>query len=72
MTSDIPPVLNASQAARRLGLSPSTLAKMRLSGNGPVFCKLGRRVVYRAADLDAYLEASRRHSTSDEGGHAQA
>lgn len=60
-------VLRAQEAADYLGLSTSTLAKLRLSGNGPVFCKLGRRVVYRHADLDMYLEASRRSSTSDDG-----
>ena len=59
--------MRASEAAKYLGLSTSTLAKLRLTGNGPVFCKLGRRVVYRHADLDMYLEASRRSSTSDDG-----
>ena len=69
MTTTIPRVLNVDQAADLLGLSASTMAKMRLSGNGPVFCKLGRRVVYRREDIDAYLEAARRTSTSDEGAH---
>ena len=31
----------------RLGLSASTLAKMRLYGTGPAYSKLGRRVVHR-------------------------
>jgi predicted DNA-binding transcriptional regulator AlpA len=57
--------VRATDAAKYLGLSKSTLAKMRLRGDGPVFCKNGPRVVaYRIADLDAWLTANRRHSTS--------
>lgn len=70
MNQNIQSVMRAPEAAAYLGLSASTLAKLRLSGRGPTFCKLGRRVVYRQADLDAYLEASRRNSTSDDGGDA--
>jgi hypothetical protein len=43
---DLPKVVAAKVAARFVGLSESTLAKLRLNGNGPVYCKLGRRVVY--------------------------
>ena len=56
MTTKDPITLNAAQAAGVLGLAQSTLAKLRLSGDGPVYCKLGRRVVYRRADLEAWLE----------------
>ena len=56
-----------SAAARYLGLSPSTLNKLRLTGLGPKFIKLGRRVVYDPADLDAWLDSNRRTSTSDHG-----
>jgi predicted DNA-binding transcriptional regulator AlpA len=58
-------VLDAPSAARYVGLSPSTLAKMRLSGNSPVFLKLGRRVLYRRIDLDAWLESRVARDTSD-------
>jgi predicted DNA-binding transcriptional regulator AlpA len=57
--------LTASEAARVLGLAPSTLAKLRLSGNGPVYCKLGRRVVYRRDDLVAWLESRVALNTTD-------
>ena len=67
MDTNVPMALNADAAARYLGIAPSTLAKMRLSGRGPVFCKLGRRVIYRRMDLDAWLDSRRRRSTSDEG-----
>ena len=52
-------------AAEYLRLSVSTLAKMRLYGNGPVYSKLGRRVVYRHQDLDAWLARNSYRSTSE-------
>ena len=42
--ADLPKVISTKVAARFVGLSESTLAKLRLNGNGPVYCKLGRRV----------------------------
>jgi predicted DNA-binding transcriptional regulator AlpA len=58
-------VISASAAAKIIGLSPSTLAKLRLTGNGPIYCKLGRRVVYRREDLEAWLESRVARNTSD-------
>jgi predicted DNA-binding transcriptional regulator AlpA len=63
--SDYALTLNASEAAKLLGLAPSTLAKLRLNGNGPVYCKLGRRVVYRGADLEQWLQSRTVRDTSD-------
>lgn len=58
--------LDSKVAAGYLGLAPSTLAKMRIRGDGPVFIKVGpRRVVYDVRDLDAWLSENRRSSTSD-------
>ena len=58
--------LRAPEAATYVGLSPSTLAKMRLRGDGPVYSKAGPRVViYDKADLDAWLEGQKRRSTSE-------
>jgi len=58
--------MRAADAARYLALSPSTLAKMRLRGDGPPFIKAGpRAVAYRRTDLDSWLEARLRSSTSD-------
>ena len=58
-------VITASQAAKLVGLSESTLAKLRLNGNGPLYCKLGRRVVYRPADLEQWLQSRTARDTSD-------
>jgi hypothetical protein len=65
MAADSFLLLNALQAAERLSLSTSTLAKLRLSGNGPVFSKLGSRVVYTAEDLHTWVSAKRFHSTAE-------
>jgi hypothetical protein len=63
--TDVPDVCSANAAALFVGLSPSTLAKLRLSGNGPIYCKLGRRVVYRREDLEWWLESRIARDTSD-------
>ena len=59
-------MMSAPEAASYCGSSASTFAKLRLYGGGPVFLKLGRRVVYNPDDLDAWLASRRRTSTSDE------
>ncbi len=53
------------EAARLLGLSARTLEKYRCHGTGPVFRKLGGRVVYAIDDLDAWADQSACRSTSD-------
>lgn len=58
-------ILNADDASQKLGISKSTLAKMRLDGTGPAYSKLGRRVVYRVEDLEDWVKANRFQSTSD-------
>jgi predicted site-specific integrase-resolvase len=57
-------LLRSKQAAERLGLSRSTLAKVRLAGDGPVFLKLGKAVRYHPEDLESCLAGRRRSSTS--------
>ncbi|CTP92388.1 hypothetical protein XTPLMG728_3224 [Xanthomonas translucens pv. poae] len=62
MTTD-PNIVPASRlrgpaAATYLGLSHSTLEKMRHEGRGPRYVKIGGRVFYRREDLDSYIEGS--------------
>ena len=57
--------LNVQEAARLLGLSVSTLNKMRLTGSGPPYLKLGRRVVYDVHDLEAWAASRKRNHTSE-------
>lgn len=55
---ELVPRVGTFEAARFLGLSASTLEKMRCEGRGPRYIKLGGRVFYRVPDLDAYLDSS--------------
>jgi predicted DNA-binding transcriptional regulator AlpA len=57
--------LKVQEAARFLGLSVSTLNKLRLSGNGPPYMKLGRRVLYDLRDLEAWAAERKRNHTSE-------
>lgn len=50
--------LPVARAAAHLGLSVSSLNKMRMEGRGPRYLKIGGRVFYRLTDLDAYIEAA--------------
>ena len=59
--------LRTPDAAVRLGLSARTLEKHRCFGTGPVYRKLGGRIVYAIDDLEAWAELGTKHSTSDPG-----
>jgi hypothetical protein len=62
-----PRFVRTHDAAAFLGLSGRTLEKHRCTGTGPVFRKLGGRVVYAIEDLEAWAAERRRNSTSDPG-----
>lgn len=67
-------ILRPSEAAKVLGLSVSTLEKMRLNNEpgGPPFIRLSEKAIgYSEADLEAWI-AKRRHSPSDLGAHCAA
>jgi excisionase family DNA binding protein len=58
--------MTPKEAAAYLRSSPSTLAKRRLAGgNSPPFTRIGAAIRYRKSDLDAWMAASVRRSTSD-------
>lgn len=60
-------LLNVRQAAVRLGLSKSTLDKMRCAGKGPRFVKTTDRAVrYDPHDLDAWIARRRSHGAPEE------
>lgn len=63
MTADI---FTTREAADYLKLGKPTLERLRLTGNGPRFAKLGKSVRYRRADLDAWLASKLIRSTSEE------
>lgn len=58
-------MLRTHEAATYTGLAKSTLEKLRVRGGGCPYIRVGRVVIYDPADLDAWLAAHRRTSTSD-------
>lgn len=58
-------LLSQGEAAEILRLSERVLERYRLTGFGPVYHKLGRRIVYAPRDLQDWLDANRRRSTSE-------
>lgn len=65
MKTDTSMRLRTRDAAAYLAISPRTLEKYRLTGEGPPFLKIGRAVVYDSADLDAWLADKVRQSTAE-------
>lgn len=73
--SDVSPaddfkLLSVVETAEFLGLSGSTLERMRLDGSGPPFIKLGAgkkraKVAYRISDIRAWIAGQRFTSTSE-------
>ena len=61
----IEPLLTTAAASRVTGIARSTLEKLRVTGMGPAFHKLGRTVRYTSADLEVWLSARRVRSTSE-------
>ena len=60
-------LLTPFEAADRLGVSWRTLEGWRQRGTGPVFCRLStRRIRYREQDVERFIAAQRRASTSAE------
>ena len=62
-----PRFMRTPDAANYLGLSARTLEKHRCFGTGPVYLKLGGRIVYAITELDNWAELGTRRSTSDPG-----
>jgi excisionase family DNA binding protein len=59
-------LLTTAEAAKRLRVSRKTLEGWRWRGGGPRFVKLGDAVRYQVADLEAFVAAGARTSTSEE------
>lgn len=60
-------LLTPEQAAALLNLKVKTLARWRWAGCGPRFIKIGGAVRYAENDLQAFIKAGVRLSTSDKG-----
>jgi predicted heme/steroid binding protein len=53
------------EAAAHITKSVSWLNKSRMTGNGPVYMKIGGAVRYDVADLDRWLAGNRRTAIYD-------
>ncbi|WP_342629768.1 helix-turn-helix domain-containing protein [Nguyenibacter vanlangensis] len=60
--------LRTPEAARFLGVSCRTLERHRTFGTGPRYRKLGGRIVYKIAELQAWADQGLRRSTTDPDG----
>jgi len=60
-------MLTTHEAASYLRLSTRTLERLRVSGTGPKFVRLGHSIRYRQQDLDAHVAARVVASTSQKG-----
>jgi hypothetical protein len=63
-SSAIPVLLSPKEAAEKYRCSASFLAKKRMTGDGPVFIKRGRSVLYAEPVLVQWLKSRTRTSTS--------
>ena len=61
MTKDTTPkkFLNTRTVSYLLGISVSTLTRMRSNGNGPSFHVFGSSIRYSVDDLKTYIEKNR-------------
>ena len=60
-------LLSVDKAASYTGLSAAYLNKLRVTGGGPIYMRLGKRVLYRISDIDSWLDSKRRISTAATG-----
>lgn len=57
--------LTPNEVAKRLRSSARTLERKRIDGTGPPFLRFGRRVLYRADDIDEWSRAQVVRSTAE-------
>ena len=59
-------LLTQKRLADLIDVSERTLERWRVEGSGPAFVKAGRKVLYLPDDVNDWLAASRRKSTSEQ------
>lgn len=62
----IPVLLTPQEAAQRLRLSISWLAKARMRGDGPPYIQIGRAIRYTEAALIQWMKSRQRLSTREQ------
>jgi excisionase family DNA binding protein len=64
------PFLTDAQVSDLTGVSKDKLAKLRVTGEGARYVKIGRAIRYRRSAVEAWLSQLERRSTSDGGSSA--
>ncbi len=59
-------LIEPSTLAARLGTTERSLSEWRITGRGPKFIRVGRRVRYRPEAVDSWLLANEHTSTLEE------
>jgi predicted site-specific integrase-resolvase len=59
--------LTTKETANRLRVRVTTLANWRVRGDGPRFIKMGRKVLYPMAEIEAFEQRQLRASTAGAG-----
>ena len=67
-----PSFINRTATATALNISPRTLEKWAVTGEGPPFYKLGGRVLYDIEDIETWVSSRRRSSTSQISGEGKS
>jgi excisionase family DNA binding protein len=60
-------MMREAEVAALLGVSRRTMQGWRWRGGGPPYVRVGSAVRYEPAEVQAWLDAQRRTSTSDAG-----
>lgn len=61
----MPKTLTEEQAAKQIGVSASTLSKLRRAGKVPSWRQVGRRVLYTPEDVDRFIAAKQKGQILD-------
>lgn len=56
--------ISTADAADMLSVSDKTLERLRCTGNGPEYCKIGSRVIYPVDKLHSWVQSQTHSSTS--------
>ena len=62
-----PDMMNAEIAAQYLSISAQTLHNWRHKEKGPIYIKIGGRIIYKKKDLDLYIKENTRYGKNNRG-----
>lgn len=58
-------LLDTLEAAAHCRSSASKFNKLRMTGGGPVYIRIGRKILYDVADLNAWMRSRKFTSTAE-------